>query len=173
MWWLTNSETANGQILNSAGPVYGLYHAISQRSCAELRDFYLSFNGSQVPTYPISTSVAGKTTVTDRIFGANAYSHLEQCFNETSSINNGGILDYVVYCDNRHTRASDVNVKKFIGAICTERGSMEGDKYFAGYNSISQNVNLHVNWDAALASNHHLYVMGMYDIVDGLMVPRF
>jgi hypothetical protein len=138
-----------------------------------LKEFYMTMNGTQFPTQPISCGLNGATTVAGTQYGAVPYQHLLRCFNQNTDTTAGGVLDFGLYCNNVTDLSSESDSKRFIGAISLSRVDGSHEKYLSGTNTIGSNVVLNVNWESALSTAHFLYAFIQHDVafelVDGLL----
>jgi hypothetical protein len=169
LWWITNQNTANGTpyLTNNYNS------ATTQRSMGALKEYYLTLNGSQFPTQPISAGKNGVNPARKYQFGAVPYQHLLRCFNQNTDVTAGGILDSDLYNNSITDLASDVNSKRFIGGLSLDRVDCSNEKYLSGTNTIGSNFVLNVNWEESLATPHFLFGFIQHDVafelVDGLL----
>jgi hypothetical protein len=170
LFWLTNQSTANG-VVNADGFNYS--SAITQRSMGKLKDFYLTLNGTQFPTQPISCALLGKTAYPFSQNAATCYQHLLRCFNQTTDVTAGGVMDIAVYANNLSTLVSDEETKRFVGGISLDRVDGNNEKYMSGLNTIGSNFVLNCTWENNLDTSHFLYCYVnhdvAYELVDGLL----
>jgi hypothetical protein len=171
-WWLTNTYTASGTKGSATyGEQYNYMSAISQRQSGPINDYNLTINGHSYPSVPI---LCGPHADTALINGVNSYQELLKCFNLTSSVKRGGILNDLVYSNNATTAISDASKKRFIGAISLDRGSMDNDHVYQGTSTINQQLQLSATFNGSIGVEaQHLYVFTQFDcgfvIQDGLM----
>jgi hypothetical protein len=169
LFWLTNQSTANG----NAYLTNNYNSAITQRSMGKMKDFYLTLNGSQFPTQPISCALNNKPAFVDSQNGAVAYQHLLRCFNQNTDVSAGGIMDHALYAFNLTSQASDIITKRSVLGISMDRVDGNNEKYMSGMNTIGSNFVLNCTWESPLASDHFLYAFichdVAYELVDGLM----
>lgn len=134
---------------------------------------FLTLNGTQFPTQPISCGLNGANPGAGAQFMAVPYQHLLRCFNQNNDVTAGGIMDYGLYSNNVSDLASDVNSKRFIAGISMDRVDCSNEKHMSGTNTIGSNVVLNVNWEYSLSSPHFLYAYIQHDVafelVDGLL----
>jgi hypothetical protein len=169
MWYIVNQETANGVVY----AVNNYNSAITTRSMGKLREYYITLNGSAYPTQPISCALNGATATPNHQNGAVAYQHLLRCFNQTTDVTAGGIMDLDNFCYNATALASDVTTKRFIGALSLNRLDESNEKYHSGSNTMGSNFVLNCNWEYPLETPCFLYAFIQHDCVyelnDGLL----
>lgn len=169
MFWLTNQNTANGV----AYATNNYNSDITQRAMGKLKDYYLTLNGSQFPTQPISCALNGQTGYDGSQHPAVAYQHLLRCFNQNTDVTAGGVLDMALYANNISTLSSDKEAKRFVAGISMDRVDGNNEKYMSGMNTIGSNFVLNCTWEAALATDHFLYAFVQHDVAysleDGLL----
>jgi hypothetical protein len=169
LWWITNQSTANGTPYSTNN----YNSAITQRAMGKLKEFYITLNGSQFPTQPISCALNGATAFVASQHGAVAYQHLLRCFNQNTDITAGGVMDMALYAYNASSLASDEDTKRFVGGISLDRVDGNNEKYMSGTNTIGSNFVLNATWEDALATPHFLYAFVQHDVayelVDGLL----
>jgi hypothetical protein len=169
LFWITNQSTANGipYLTNNYNS------AITQRASGTLKEYFLTLNGSQYPTQPISAGLNGANAGAGAQFMAVPYQHLLRCFNQNTDVTAGGIMDYGLYSNNSSDLASEVNSKRFLAGISMSRVDGSNEKYLSGMNTIGSNVVLNVNWEYSLSTPHFLYAYIQHDVafelVDGLL----
>jgi hypothetical protein len=104
-----------------------------------MKDFYLTLNGSQFPTQPISCALNGKTGFPASQHAAVAYQHLLRCFNQNTDVSAGGVINQSIYAYNATTLASDATTKRCVLGISMDRVDGNNEKYMSGMNTIGSN----------------------------------
>jgi hypothetical protein len=169
LWWITNQSTANGlpYLTNNYNS------AITQRACGTLSNYFLTLNGSQFPTQPISAALNNANIGAGAQFMAVPYQQLLRTFNQNSDCNSGGILNYGLYSNNSTSLASDGNSKRFAAGLSLNRVDGSNEKYLSGTNTMGSNFVLNVNWEYALSTPHFLFCYIQHDVafelIDGLL----
>lgn len=162
LFWLTNSETANGVIKTNK-----LNSAITQRCMGgNLKEYQLSVDGQNFPQQPIKTD-SGTTIGDNNYSGVNGsipFANLLRCFNMNSSSSGGGVLTQKIYSSAVSTWADDVNAKRTILGIDLDRGSNDNDKYYQGMNLLNSTTSIRCAWNTAPTDPQTLYAYVMHDV---------
>jgi hypothetical protein len=160
LWWLSNSTVANG-IPQSDDLAEGTCH----RQGGNLSEYYVAVSGKNLLSIYAGAGPSGYFK------GATSVSQIGRIYNNLSSVDGMGILNFGNYCDAADTYALAIaNTKRFIGAYSLERYDADS-KYASGSNLVGQDVRLVAQMTTALSEQQNLFGYAMCDVgfqlVDG------
>ena len=166
LWWLSNSDVANG-IPSSFNYAEGTSH----RCAGALSEYNIAVSGTN-----LLSIYAGAHGTTNFFKGSTTVAQLGRIYNNLSTIDGMGILNFRNYCSQLTTYADAIaNSKRFVGAYSLERYDADSN-YASGMNLVGQDVRLVVLLSAGLSANHNLYGFCMsdvgYELIDGQLNLR-
>lgn len=157
LWWLSNSEVANGVIKST-----NIQEGTTHRQAGALSEYYVAVSGKNLLSIYAG---AGATVNSVPYFkGATTISQIGRIYNNLSSVDGMGIFNIGNYCNAVDTYAGAIaNTKRFVGAYSLERYDADS-KYASGSNLVGQDVRLVVQMYDPLDEQQNLYGYAMTDV---------
>lgn len=153
LWWLSNSNVANGVVTSN-----NLGEGTCHRQGGNLSEYYVAVSGKNLLSVYAGAGVSGFFK------GSVSVSQIGRIFNNMSSVDGMGILNFGNYCSTVDTYAGAVaNTKRFVGAYSLERYDADS-KYASGSNLVGQDVRLVALMTAGLSEQQNLYGYAMCDV---------
>lgn len=156
LWWLSNSQVANGEPVN-----YNLAEGTTHRQAGSLSEYYVAVSGKNLLSIYAGNHGA---SASGKFKGATAISQIGRIYNNLSSVDGMGVLNFQNYCDadDSYSDASG-NTKRFVGAYSLERYD-SSSRFASGSNLVGQDVRLVVQLYSTLAAQNNLYGYAMTDV---------
>ena len=164
LWWLSNSNVANGVITSN-----NLAEGTCHRQAGALSEYYVAVSGKNLLSIYAGPQLDSLGVSTGFFKGGVAVSQIGRIYNNLSSVDGMGILNVGNYCNTTDTYAGAVaNTKRFVGAYSLERYDADS-KYASGSNLVGQDVRLVTLQATPLAEQQNLYGYAMCDVGFQLM----
>ena len=165
LWWLSNSDVANG-VVTSADLAEGTCH----RQGGALSEYYIAVSGKNLLPVYCGVGVSGFFK------GAVSINQIGRIYNNMSTVDGMGILNFRNYCNATTTYADAIaNSKRFIGAYSLERYDADS-KYASGSNLVGSDCRLVATYTTGISENQNLYGFAMcdvgYELIDGQLNLR-
>lgn len=167
LWWLSVSDVANG-----VKTAEDLAEGTTHRQGGALSEYYVAVSGKNLLPVYCGAGVSGFFK------GAVAINQIGRIYNNMSSVEGMGILNYRNFCNAATTYADAItNSKRFVGAYSLERYDADS-KYASGSNLVGQDVRLVATFSTQIdsATNQNLYGFAMCDVgfelIDGQLNLR-
>lgn len=173
LWWLSNSAVANGATYDASG---GRLDGTTHRQGGPLDQHYMAISGKNL--LPVYAGANGTVLGASTYFkGANSVNQIGRIFDNMSTVEGMGVLNFKNYCSGVDTALDAAAVtKRFVGAYSMERYDASS-QYASGSNLIGQDVRLVVQFTGSgLTAQQNLYAFAMCDVgfelVDGQLSLR-